>query len=54
MRVSDKMALRRISGQKGEEVRGDRITFCNENLYNFHSSPDINRVIGAGLAQSIQ
>jgi hypothetical protein len=53
MRVSDNMALR-ISGQKGEEVGGDRITFYNEKLYNFHASPDIIRVIGAGLAQSIQ
>jgi hypothetical protein len=39
-RVFEKMALRIISGRKGDVITGN----CDEALYNLYSSPNILRI----------
>jgi PAS domain-containing protein len=44
-RVFANRVLRRIFGQKRDEVIGDWRTLHNEELHNLHSSPSIIRMI---------
>jgi hypothetical protein len=45
LRVFENRVLRRIFGQKRDEVTGDWRKLHNEELYNLYSSPNINRMI---------
>jgi hypothetical protein len=45
LRVFEKRVLRRIFGQKGDEVTGDCRKLHNEKLHNMYSSPNLIRII---------
>jgi hypothetical protein len=42
--VFENKVLRRIFGLKMEEVTGGWITFCDEELYDLYSSPNIRMI----------
>jgi hypothetical protein len=45
MRVFENRVLRRIFGQKMNEIAGEWIQLDNEELHNLYSSPNIIRMI---------
>jgi hypothetical protein len=45
LKVSENRALRRIFGSKREEVAGGWRRLHNEELHNFHASPNIIRMM---------
>jgi hypothetical protein len=45
LRVFENRVLRRISGPKRDEVKGEWGKLHNGELHNLHSSPDITRQI---------
>ena len=45
MRLFENMVLRRIFGLRRDDVTGEWRRFCNEELNDYYSSPNIVRVI---------
>jgi hypothetical protein len=48
LRVFVNRVLRRIFGQKREEVTGGRRKLHNEGLHDLYSSPSISRIVKSG------